>query len=83
MGTGLDFKHFVIDEKGDIFASARDNRSKIHNFIITQAGRVMEQVNVNFEEITGEHAKRVKIDVTNNYGLVPTYRTRSAYSVVS
>ena len=72
MGTGLDFRHFVSDEEG-IFASARDRDGRIHNFIITRSGRVLEQVSRHFEELIGEYAEAVRRDFTHYYGVAPTY----------
>ncbi|MBN3040916.1 MAG: hypothetical protein JW867_07295 [Candidatus Omnitrophica bacterium] len=77
MGTGLDFKHFVCDS-GGIFGSARDTKGKIHNFIITHSGRVMEQVSRHFEEVIGEYAELIRADFSYYYGVVPTYVRRSS-----
>jgi hypothetical protein len=73
--TELEFRHFVVDKWGVIFASARDKNNKVYNFIINgNSGTVMEQINSHFECITGERAEYVKKTAAHYYGVLPTYR---------
>jgi hypothetical protein len=71
----LEFKHFVVDSSGLIFACARDSANRIYNYIInTSTGTVLEQVNSHFECIIGDYAEQVKRTAERYYGVIPTYR---------
>jgi hypothetical protein len=69
----LEFKHFIVDRQGTVFASARDADNRIYNFLIT-AGAVKEQRNTHFELLNGEYAEYIKQRAQGYYGIVPTYK---------
>ena len=70
----LEFKHFIKDRQGIIFASARDRTNKVYNFLInTQTGRVLKQISSRFEQVMGEDAEDVKSAVERYSKIIPTY----------
>ena len=73
MGTKLEFKHFIVDRKGDIFASARDGSDKVHNFIISNES-VLTQVKQDFCEISGVWADYIRDRVKESCWILPTFR---------
>jgi ribosomal protein L16 Arg81 hydroxylase len=75
MGTRLDFGHMVIDEKGCIFASARDGSGKIHNFYIN-GEEVSEQQVKGFGSVTESWADYVKQCIKQTRD-IPTFRIDS------
>jgi hypothetical protein len=71
----LEFKHFVVDNTGLIFACARDSADRVCNYIInTSTGTVLEQINSHFECIVGEYAEQILKAAQRYYGRIPTYR---------
>ena len=71
----LEFKHFVIDRLGIIFASARDERNHVQNFIInTQTGGVLQQVNASFVAISSGIAESIRKRMEQYESIVPTYK---------
>ena len=71
----LEFKHFVTDHTGLIFASARDSGNRIYNFILNKdTGNILEQFYGKFEVIDGEWAEYVKTSIQQYRDIVPTYR---------
>ncbi len=74
----LKFSHFVATGDGKIFASARDIKDRIYNFLICQDGTVKEQVYDRFEPLTRVVAEEVRALAESCYSRVPTYRVSTA-----
>ena len=75
MGTKLEFKHFVVDRQGLIFASARDGSERIYNFLVNPENDVvLEQSNHHFREIGGTWASYIRKEVASFKNILPTYR---------
>jgi L-asparaginase II len=74
----LTFSHFVATGDGTIFASARDIKDRVYNFLIYQDGTVKEQVRDHFEPLTKVVAEEVRAAAESCYSRVPTYRVNSA-----
>ncbi len=71
----LIFSHFVVAKvDGTIFASARDNDNKIHNFLITRYGDVKRQINNHFELLEADYAELVREQAQSYYSIRPIYR---------
>ena len=71
----IEFRHFVVDRQGVIFASGRDASNKVCNFIINrQTGTVLTQVNSHFEQLSIECARYITSRIAEYQGILPTYR---------
>lgn len=73
----MDFRHFVIDQAGNTFASARvSSTGRIANFIIRDSG-VRQQSGDGWYSIEPESAQLIRSRAESAYGLVPVYHSSS------
>ncbi len=72
----LRFHHFVEESNhGLVFASARDSKNRIYNFLINRyADVILQQVRGHFEQISGEVANFVKDNFEHSYSTLPVKR---------
>ncbi len=77
----LRFNHFIAIGDGTIFASARDTKNRVYNFLIYPNGTVKEQVESHFEPLTKVVAEEVRAAAEVCYSKVPTYKVDSPISL--
>ena len=78
MVNELIFSHFVIaTADGATFASARDSKNRVHNFLISRCGGIKRQVRTYFEPVSEEDLHQLKKRIEAYYSKVPIYRVRT------
>ena len=74
----LQFNHFVVaTTDGTIFASARDSKNRIQNFLISRYGEVKQQVKDRFEPLSEEIANYIRKRAQDYYSIVPIYKIKA------
>ncbi len=74
----LTFNHFVVSTTdGTIFASARDSKNRVQNFLISCYGDVKQQVKNRFEPLSKEIAKYIRERAQDYYSIVPVYKIKA------
>ena len=72
----LTFTHLVVaTSDGTIFASARNTRGRIQNYLISRFGDVKRQIRARFELVSFNEAQWVKHYLETCYS-IPVYKTR-------